>query len=811
MKLKLLIVNIIILTLSCSSFAQNKLKIHGIVRDSKTNEPIPFADVMIKNTNIGTSTSTKGRFKLQITKNIKDTLIISFLGYYDYQIPFSKINPKRNIKVWLSPEFTELDEVVIKPGENPAHPILRNIIKNRKINNPRRSKNITYNQYNKHLIFIKDIDTSIYKSKLFKQYKKLFLKQKNKKLSIPIYFSEKNTKHIRTRKFKKDTCINQKVNNISFLDIDEIKGYKEDISQDIDIYKNQFNILSRGYISPISSMGLIHYKYYLTDSIPTKDGILYKIKFKPKNAKDPVFKGYFITSKKYWDIKEIKAELGKTANVNFLSKLKLSYKYDRTSQNTNFFKEKDIEVEFIYNKKKVGKQTSVSIRDVSIFDNLKDVTIKTDRIDVSSLDLAPIKIHKLNELELKSKSIIDSLNNSTLVKVADKAYNAFISGFIDVGKFGFGPYLEMVKKNKLEGVKINLGLRTNEKFAKNYMLFGNIGYRFKNKGITFSGSALYKFNNKKRRTLTISGKKDVIRLSENDNIFLIKENMITTAKDNIFAALFKRSSADLLYLEKKISAKYSHEWNSDFTTNINSHYRIIEPTKYGDLAKDGVNHNLQSIEIGMDNRFSHDERIMDNFVRRYYLGSSNPISHILTKAGYWKYGSKSGYYLKVGALVKQRVYMGLTKLKYVFEASHTFGNVPYPLLDINRSNQTRGYAKYSFNLMENCEYINTSYISFMPELHLNGLIFNRLPLIKHLNIREVISSKIAWGNLNKNNTTIIDLPSFSKGMNKPYCEVGFGIENIFKYGRIDAIWRLSDNKNIKTSGFGIFFSVHIML
>ena len=107
--------------------------------------------------------------------------------------------------MWLSPEFTELDEVVIKPGENPAHPILRNIIKNRKINNPRRSKNITYNQYNKHLIFIKDIDTSIYKSKLFKQYKKLFLKQKNKKLSIPIYFSEKNTKHIRTRKFKKDT------------------------------------------------------------------------------------------------------------------------------------------------------------------------------------------------------------------------------------------------------------------------------------------------------------------------------------------------------------------------------------------------------------------------------------------------------------------------------------------------------------------------------------------------------------------------------------------------------------------------------
>ena len=97
----------------------------------------------------------------------------------------------------------------------------------------------------------------------------------------------------------------------------------------------------------------------------------------------------------------------------------------------------------------------------------------------------------------------------------------------------------------------------------------------------------------------------------------------------------------------------------------------------------------------------------------------------------------------------------------------------------------------------------------MPELHLNGLIFNKIPIINTLNIREVISAKAAWGHLNKKHIALMDLPNNSSGITNPYCELGFGVENIFKYLRIEAIWRLTNTNKPQVHKFGIFFSVYI--
>jgi hypothetical protein len=45
-------------------------------------------------------------------------------------------------------------------------------------------------------------------------------------------------------------------------------------------------------------------------------------------------------------------------------------------------------------------------------------------------------------------------------------------------------------------------------------------------------------------------------------------------------------------------------------------------------------------------------------------------------------------------------------------------------------------------------------------------------------------------------------------LNHPYFEAGVGIENIFRLGRIDAIWRLNHLEKPDVSPFGIFISVY---
>jgi len=58
--------------------AQNR--IFGKVTDATTGEVLPFVNVYIKNTNIGTTTDDNGAFNIKLTK-LPDSLTVSFVGY----------------------------------------------------------------------------------------------------------------------------------------------------------------------------------------------------------------------------------------------------------------------------------------------------------------------------------------------------------------------------------------------------------------------------------------------------------------------------------------------------------------------------------------------------------------------------------------------------------------------------------------------------------------------------------------------------------------------------------------------------------
>jgi len=817
----------ILITLFCvcnNMQAQEIISVNGVIKDKETKEAIPFVNIFIKNKNIGTTSNFEGKFQLDVTYNPKDSLGFAFVGYEDYFISLKKIKrqKKRKIKIWMNPQVTKLEEIIIKPKANPAHPILKSIVKNKKKNDPNKNTNIEYDKYSKNLIIIKDLNKDFAKKKIFKNYSNLFIKQKNGKLSIPVYFSEKLTSNISQKDptLEKQQILSEKVKNISFLDIDDVKGYKEELTNQTNIYDNQLNIFGRSFISPIASTGLLYYKYYLIDSIKTANKTIYKIDFKPKNKKDLVFEGYFLVDNKRWAIQEISAEISSTANINFLNHLKLKYNYIPIDNTSTYYKERMIDAEFAYNKfsDTTKKPAIVLFKEHSSFGSINHIQkpIEVDSFTWEKYNKTKnytnspaIEISELTNLESKSNNVIDSLNNTWFVKATDKTYNTLLSGYYDFGKFGIGPYLEMVKRNRLEGVRLNLGIRTNEKMSKNYMLYGSLGYGIKDKEFKYSGSILYKFKNKKRKTLSITCKDDIVRLSENGSIFKIKENMLTSAKDNIIAAIAKRNSNESLFREKQYKITYSNEWNKNFTTNITAINRQLSSTIYGPLKHDNTHDKLSVNELRFDNRLSFHEKIMDKYVRRYYLGTNHPIIHIGCDLGNYNFNNKTGNYLRLSSTIKHTTNIGLTRLKYVAEMGHMFGTVPFPLLEVHRSNQTKGLSRFSFNLMENCEYINSSYISFMPELHLNGLIFNKIPIINTLNIREVISAKAAWGHLNKKHIALMDLPNNSSGITNPYCELGFGVENIFKYLRIEAIWRLTNTNKPQVHKFGIFFSVYI--
>ena len=119
-----------------------------------------------------------------------------------------------------------------------------------------------------------------------------------------------------------------------------------------------------------------------------------------------------------------------------------------------------------------------------------------------------------------------------------------------------------------------------------------------------------------------------------------------------------------------------------------------------------------------------------------------------------------------------------------------------------------GYAKYRFNLLHHAAMAHNLYTN--THLHFNGggIILNRLPLIKKLKLREVVSFKGHWGELNDSYKGVFDLPDYySNDSSTPYAEIGFGFTNIFKVLRVEYVRLLGNTYQNKdyTDKHGIFF------
>lgn len=110
--LKFLLIALFICTIS---IAQNKGTISGVLTDKEmNNEVLPFANVLIKGTNISVNTDVDGKYSLSVNPG-NYTLVFSFLGYESVETPVAvKANETVVINQALSSGSYTLKDVVVK-------------------------------------------------------------------------------------------------------------------------------------------------------------------------------------------------------------------------------------------------------------------------------------------------------------------------------------------------------------------------------------------------------------------------------------------------------------------------------------------------------------------------------------------------------------------------------------------------------------------------------------------------------------------------------------------------------------------------
>jgi hypothetical protein len=791
--------------------AQKKTIVTGSVSDFVTKEKLPFVNIVFNHTNISTITDQDGNF--EIATNLKvDTLSIICIGYTQMTVPVQR-NVEQFVKVELVPSDFTLEEIIVYPGENPAHPIVRNIHDYKKQNNPEKLQYFHCEVYNKLQVDLNNITDELKDRKVFKNFQFVFELEDSseimKKTYLPVFITEAYSHYYFQRKpeRRKEIIV---ANRMSGL---ENKSYSEFTGQmyiDINLYDNYVSVFGKQFTSPFSNTSLLVYKYYLQDSAII-DGVMnYHLTYKPRRKQERTFYGDFWVNSKTWGIKKVSARISDDANINYVKDLIINQEYTYFGDSIWFKTKDEVFTDINIADKAQGffgrKQTIFKNLDLTppsdpnfFSDTQQNESILADTLNVKNIsqwnDLRPEKL--TNEQE-KIYDMVDSVKNVPLFRTVTDMIYMLAYGYYLYKDFEFGPYFKTYSFNPIEGSRFRIGGRTSNEFSTRIMLYGHLAYGTKDEEFKYGLGALYIIKKVPRLSVNVYYEDDLALLGQSVNAF---------SEDNFLASILAIRPNDNLLPIKAFNFGLEKEWFTGLSTELRLFHGKISPSQkisFTSLDSSQTWSSLTASEIRMNFRFAYNEKVIRGEFERVSLGSKYPILKLELTSGLKNILQSDYDYFRLRATISQTFDIKpFGYMKYSFGVGKIWGDVPFPLLVLHEGNETYALDYEAYNMMNYYEFASDFYQSAFVEHHFQGLFLNKIPLLRRLKWREVIYGKFLNGSIRESNKNIWAFPSEMSSLSTPYMEAGLGIENIFKIFRIDGVWRLSNMDKPDAQRFGI--------
>lgn len=765
--------------------------VFGQVFNANDGTPIEAANVWFKGTSIGTTTNAEGYFFFR-NADYHKKLCVSVLGYKKREITLQKRDEV--LQIFLQEESRLLDELVVLPGENEALPILERVRTNRNKNNPDKKLNFSTLATDEQKFYINNIRTKHLQRKLFRELTSATLGQADSLYQLPLFYSKKIEK---ITQFSADSIeknvIDVTSKSLEILADDQLKTFLENQLPKVNFYQNLIPVLQRNFISPIANQGTIYYKYYLVDSTKTDSGKHYQIRFYPKNDKELAFKGTMWVDSASAALTKIVATMPHTANINFLTDLKIEQTFEKFDETDYFYTQRSAALAFQFDlvPQKSSSRVAVVLTQNENFSQTQTLNSDSTK-NVAKVENLPISSDFLNA--------IDSLNQTKIQKIAYGLVNFMMYGYMHAWKLDIGPLVNVVRYNKLEGFRPTISLRTGEKMMKNFTIGGFVGYGFGDKRWKYGGEFKARFG-QNRNTISLAYSNDVLRYGY-ENSGLVNDNL-SNGSENIFTTLSRAMNYTNLAENHVATLAYRYE-KEGFRLTAAVEGREILSNKFVPFYQNGNEISaVRTLSGKVGLRISFKEKSLDGFFKRYYLRTSYPVINFSGEYGAYVAGERSEQFGKLNLAVKQTFPTFLGRLKYTIEGGLVLGDVPFYLLEMARGSRGLWFPENDFSLINSTEFVSDAFISGHFRYCTNGLIFNYIPGIKKLNLREELIFKIAYGTLAGNHTQVLTLPNEFKTLEMPYMEFGFGINNIFKLFSLQSIWRLTHRNEPNAINWGL--------
>jgi hypothetical protein len=788
-------------------------KVSGYVFD-EFNEPVAFANLVFKGSTEGTTTNENGKFYLE-SDETWSALTVTFIGFETIIVPLEK-KVNYDLKFILKEVASQLGQVLIVSGKqskknNPAIDILRKIWANKRSNGLKQFNQYEYDKYEKVEFDINTIDSALIKSKLFRGMEFVFSEVDTSRITgktyLPMFINEAVSKVYGDNLINKEKDVLKGNKNSGFSDNQIIIDFVDDLYSDFNVYDNYLKFFDKSFVSPLSKTGINTYNYVLSDSAFIENKWCFNIIYYPRRKNELTFKGDFWVADTTYAIKEINLQASKSANINWVKEIYIEQEFEMLNDSLFLVKRDYMMSDFAFAKKEksrgvYGKRTT--LYNNYKFDIEKDKKFYDEEVydydkDVYDRDDTFWSENRLEDLNKDEKGVYKMLDTLKTVKKFKRLYNLgsiLSSGYIEFNSLplDYGPIFSTFGFNEVEGLRLRAGGRTY--FGRNdlWRLEGFMAYGFEDDKFKYGVSGKWLIDKKNRFIVSGGNRRDVEQIGAS----------LTTSTDVLGRSLASSSVVGTGANDKLTNVSLTtlgvelEPWRN-LIFRLGGNYRTLSsasPTFSLDYNSDkGIVSEVQQYEttfsvsyfplrkmtgFGVERREAN-----DGFARIFAQVSRGDKSLFKSDFDYTKVQFSYIQPWQVG---------GFGRLTTTIEAGKTFGEVPLGLLSVIPGNQSYFSIYNTFSQLDYYEFVSDTYMSFHFEHNFNGRFFSRIPFLRKLNLREIVSVRGAWGaisdeNIALNNTSNPNNISLFAPNNQPYYEYGFGIGNILKVFRLDFNFR----------------------
>jgi hypothetical protein len=811
--MKNFIVLLITIILPIISFSQ---KIEGKVTDNNGNI-LPFASILIKGTPRGVTTNNQGNYSISLPPGTY-MLDCRYVGYASAEKKVILKEKTVEVDFQLSPQNLTLKEVVIKnTGEDPAYEIIRQAIKKRSFYE-NQVKAFQAEIYIKGMIKLRELPDKFMGQKIPDEGREeMGLDSSGKGI---IYLSESVTKVSSSPpdKFKLEVLSSR---------VSGSNGLGFDFPVFINFYKNNVevfdgNLNPRGFISPIAEGALKYYRYKYLGTFFEGETMVNTIQVIPRRDYEPLFSGIINITEGDWRIFSCNLLLTKKSQMEVLDSLSISqihipveadiwriksqvvhfsfdqFKIKLAGDFVNVYSDYDLEPEFakkFFNRVIIKYDSTVNEKTKEYWDTIRPVPLEPEEI----------KDYKFKDSLLKARvesptKNFDSLAKRqgpvTIMQILWKGVNRTNYDSANLYHFKSDALLKTLQYNTVEGLVIHPSLVLSKKMEKlntRVSFIADARYGFNNQhlnpwaGFTFNSDDVFDINKKrKRKSFYVAGGKRVSQFFKESDIDGLGNSLGTLLYgrnemkiyENYFAKtgfLKQWESSAKILVEVGFEDRLPMENTTDFILNKKWLKRFTPNYPVQVLSKQFSRH--QSVQLHVAYSITPGQRYIQFPGRKTAIGSKYPKFTLDYTKGFkdvlgsdvdfdkWDLNVTDDINLKLGGTIKYNATIGgflNSKSTFIQDFKHFYNNISVIAPE---------YVK-SFENLPHYRFSNTA--SFYSEIHLehhaNGLLTNKIPLLKKWNWRLVEGGNALY-----------------LGKDQKYAEVFIGLENIFKLFRADIV------------------------